>query len=155
MFDELKKLYDKLTNYGYKKNTNDWDCGPIALYNLSKISKKQLTYKQCVELTSTQKDVGCLVRDFRETLDRLNLPHISLTKDGCRSLIDIRRWTGTPLTMVICYENKLKDRHMLLYRNDGKQEFLINDKNKVLSPATAKRIRFLVKNSVNILLVGV
>jgi hypothetical protein len=155
MLRKLKNIYDKFTNYGYKKNTNDWDCGPVALYNLCKIAKKPLSHKQCIELTSTQKDVGCLVKDFRETLDRLNLRHLSLTKDGCRSLIDIRRWTGTPLTLVICYENKLKDRHMLLYRNDGKNEFLLNDKNKVMSAATAKRVRFLINNSVNLLLIGV
>lgn len=155
MIARLKNIYKKITNYGFKKNTNDWDCGPIALYNLSVILNKNLSYKQCVELTSTKKDVGCLVYDFKETLDRLNLPHITISKETCRHLIDTRKWTGSTLLMVICYENKFKDRHMLVYYNDGARETLLNDKDTVISQVTPKRIRFLVKNSIKILLIGV
>ena len=120
-----------------------------------KILGRPITYEQSIELPSTQKDVGCLLKDFRETLFTLGINYVATSKDVAKAFIDIRRWSGKPVVFVIAYENKFLDRHMLLYYNNGKEEFLINDRNKVLRPATAKRLRFLIDKSLSILMVDV
>lgn len=155
LLKKLRKLYQKLTNYGLLRNKTDYDCGSIALYNLMKILGRPITYEQSVELPSTQKDVGCLLKDFRETLFTLGINYNSLQKDQAKHFINKRRWDGNPVVFVIAYENKFLDRHMLLYYNNGSEEFLVNDRNKVIRPATPKRMRFLIEKSLSILMVDV
>lgn len=97
-------------------------------------------------ISGTQPEVGCLVDDFKRGLESVSLDYKLLSnKKVLRDIIDDCRWNKAKVVIALIDEPNALDRHLIVYYNNGKEEYLLNDANKPVKIPSLRLLRKRLK----------